>query len=64
MQKVLVAGGAGGIGSRLRKLLDRVYPDIRWSDTSKPADLASHQTFVQADLGDLRSKNFVRKNMP
>jgi len=61
MQKVLVAGGAGGIGSRLRKLLDRVYPDVRC--IRKPADLASHQTFVQADLGDLRSKNFVRKNM-
>src|ERR1700722_4310283 len=53
MQTVLVTGAAGGIGTRLRKLLDGVYPRIVWSDIRKPVDLASHQTFIQADLADL-----------
>ena len=29
MQTVLVTGAAGGIGTRLRKLLDGVYPRIK-----------------------------------
>jgi uronate dehydrogenase len=53
MQTVLVTGAAGGIGTRLRKLLDGVYPRILWSDIRKPADLASHQSFVTADIADL-----------
>jgi len=53
MQTVLVTGAAGGIGTRLRKLLDGVYPNLRWSDIRAPADMARHQTFVQADLADL-----------
>ena len=53
MQTVLVTGAAGGIGTRLRKLLDGVYPHIRWSDIRAPADLASDPSFVQADLADL-----------
>jgi uronate dehydrogenase len=52
MQTVLVTGAAGGIGTRLRKLLDGVYPRIIWSDIRPPSDLASHQTFVQADIAD------------
>ena len=53
MRTVLVTGAAGGIGTRLRKLLDGVYPNIRWSDIRKPAGLTKRQTFVQADLADL-----------
>ena len=53
MQTVLVTGAAGGIGTRLRKLLDGVYPRILWSDIRKPSDLASHQSFVTADIADL-----------
>jgi uronate dehydrogenase len=53
MQTVLVTGAAGGIGTRLRKLLDGVYPHIIWSDIRQPRDPASHQTFVQADIADL-----------
>src|SRR4029079_4278699 len=50
MQKILVTGASGGIGSRLRKLLKGVYPDIRWSDLAPPADRVPEETFVKADV--------------
>jgi uronate dehydrogenase len=50
MQRVLVTGASGGIGSRLRKLLKGVYPDIRWSDLAPPSDLAAGESFIRADL--------------
>jgi uronate dehydrogenase len=53
MQSILVTGAAGGIGTRLRKLLGGVYPRIRWSDVRAPADLANDPSFVPADLADL-----------
>src|SRR3954470_6317678 len=53
MQTVLVTGAAGGIGTRLRKLLAGAYPRMRWSDLRPPADLADHETFMAADLADL-----------
>jgi uronate dehydrogenase len=53
MRSVLVTGASGGIGTRLRTLLEGVYPNIRWSDIRKPSHLASHQSFMQADLADL-----------
>lgn len=53
MKSVLVTGAAGGIGTRLRKLLKGVYPRIRWSDIKKPADLAADEEFVVADISDM-----------
>jgi len=53
MQTVLVTGAAGGIGSRLRKLMKGLYPSIRWSDLRTPPDLASDEAFVNADLAVL-----------
>ena len=53
MKTVLVTGAAGGIGTRLRTLLDGVYPRLRFSDVRAPADLAPHHNFVAADLADL-----------
>ncbi len=53
MEKILVTGAAGGIGTRLRKLLKGVYPSIRWSDIRKPGDLGADESFMAADLGDL-----------
>jgi uronate dehydrogenase len=53
MRTVLVTGAAGGIGTRLRRLLKGVYPDTRWSDVRAPADLASTETFIKADLGNI-----------
>ena len=50
MNRVLVTGAAGGIGSRLRTLLKDIYPDIRWSDLKTPAGLAPDERFIQADL--------------
>ncbi|HTT48969.1 MAG TPA: NAD(P)-dependent oxidoreductase [Pseudolabrys sp.] len=53
MQKILVTGAAGGIGTRLRRLMKGLYPHIRWSDIRKPDDLAADEDFVAADLADL-----------
>jgi uronate dehydrogenase len=52
MKTVLITGAAGDVGSRLRKLLKGVYPQIRASDIRKPADLAADETFIAADLAD------------
>jgi uronate dehydrogenase len=49
MRHILITGAAGGIGSRLRKLLKGVYPTIRWSDLRQPADLAAGESFMAAD---------------
>jgi uronate dehydrogenase len=53
MKKILVTGAAGGIGTRLRKLLKDVYPSIRWSDIRRPDDLAADETFMAADLSQM-----------
>jgi uronate dehydrogenase len=53
MQTVVVTGASGGIGTRLRKLLPGIYPNIRWSDLAPPRDLAARETFVKADLAVL-----------
>ena len=50
MNRVLVTGAAGGIGTRLRTLLKGIYPDIRWSDLNTPAGLKPDERFIQADL--------------
>jgi uronate dehydrogenase len=55
MQSILVTGAAGGIGTRLRKLLKGVYPRIRWSDIKKPDDLAPDEEFVVADVSNMAS---------
>ncbi len=53
MQTVLITGASGGIGTRLRRLLEGVYPRLRLSDVKTPADLAPGEEFVPADLADL-----------
>jgi uronate dehydrogenase len=53
MQTVLITGAAGGVGSRLRRLLKGVYPRIRLSDIRTPKDLAPGEEFVAADLSDM-----------
>lgn len=53
MQKVLVTGAAGDVGTRMRKLLKGVYPSIRWSDKRTPADLRPDEEFIAADLANM-----------
>jgi uronate dehydrogenase len=53
MKNILVTGAAGGIGTRLRKLLKGVYPNILWSDIRRPGDLAADETFMAADLSQM-----------
>lgn len=50
VKRVLMTGAAGGIGTRLRSLLQGVYPELRLSDLRQPPDLAPHERFVAADL--------------
>jgi uronate dehydrogenase len=51
MKRILLTGAAGGIGSRLRRLLPPFY-DLVLTDLNTPADLKESETFVPADLGD------------
>jgi len=53
MKKILVTGAAGDVGTRLRKLLPPIYPNIRWSDIRVPPDLAPDAEFICADLARL-----------
>jgi uronate dehydrogenase len=50
MQRVLITGAAGDVGTRLRWLLKPVYPQLRSSDVKVPSDLAAEETFIPADL--------------
>ena len=50
MNRILVTGAAGGIGTRLRTLLKGIYPDICWSDLNTSAGLKPDERFIQADL--------------
>ncbi len=53
MDKVLITGAAGGIGTRLRTLLRGVYPSLRLSARKTLPDLQPDEEFVAADLADL-----------
>src|ERR1700709_2212662 len=53
MSRILMTGAAGEIGTRLRKLLPPVYPDLVLSDLKTPADLGAQEKFKAADLADL-----------
>jgi uronate dehydrogenase len=53
MQRVLLTGAAGGIGSRLRRMLPALYPSLRLSDLKAPDDLKPGEEFIAADLADL-----------
>lgn len=50
MKRVLITGAAGDIGTRLRRLLKPVYPQLRSSDIKQPAGLAPGDDFMAADL--------------
>ena len=52
MDRVLLTGAAGDIGSRLRVLLKPVYRQLVLSDRVRPADLGEDENFIAADLAD------------
>src|SRR5258708_12913721 len=51
MQKILITGAAGDVGSRLTTLLRDTYR-LRLSDIRTPAGVAADADFVAADLAD------------
>ena len=53
MERVLITGAAGGIGTHLRRLLKPLYPALRLSDLATPNGLREDEEFIQADLTDL-----------
>ncbi len=51
--KLLITGASGGIGTRLRRLLPPLYPDLVLSDIREPEEaLRAGETFIKADLAD------------
>lgn len=50
MQRVLMTGAAGGIGTHMRRLLKPIYPGLVLSDMKRPKNLGADETFVAADL--------------
>ena len=52
MERVLITGAAGDIGSRLRVLLKPVYRELVRRDRVQPAELTADENFTAADLAD------------
>jgi uronate dehydrogenase len=49
--RILLTGAAGGIGTRLRRLLPQYY-DLVLTDREPPSDLSPEEPFIPADLTD------------
>ncbi len=52
MKRVLLTGASGDVGTRLRKLLKPIYPELILSDIKEPANLEPGETFIPAHLAD------------
>jgi len=63
MQRVLMTGAAGGVGTVLRKLLKDVYPDLGLSDVAVPKALGRGEKFVAADLADMAAVERIVKGV-
>lgn len=50
MKRVLLTGAAGGVGTMLRPLLRKIYPELVLSDMRRPDGLGADEPFRQADL--------------
>ena len=55
MQRVLITGAAGSVGTLIRPLLAPIYPNIVSSDVKEPPALQANETFIWADLADMES---------
>ena len=53
MKKVLLTGAAGGVGSMIRPMLRKIYPDLVLSDLREPENLKANEPFRKADLAIL-----------
>ena len=53
MQRVLITGAAGGIGSGLRRTLAGIYPALRLSDIRPIVSTSADEDCITADLSDL-----------
>jgi uronate dehydrogenase len=60
--RILLTGAAGGIGTRLRRLLPHFY-DLVLTDLQPPADLRPDETFIVADLADASSLERAAKGV-
>jgi len=63
MQRVLLTGAAGDVGTRLRKLLKGVYGELRLSDIVEPKPLGKDERFVAADLADMAAVEKIVKGI-
>lgn len=52
MKRVLLTGASGDVGTRLRKLLKPIYPELILSDLKEPANLGADETFIPANLAN------------
>ncbi len=50
MQRVLMTGAAGGIGTHMRRLLKPIYAGLVLSDMKHPENLGADESFIPADL--------------
>ncbi len=55
MKRVLLTGAAGGVGTMIRPLLAKIYPEMVLSDIKEVTDLASNETFIASELSDAAS---------
>jgi uronate dehydrogenase len=53
IRNLLITGGAGNIGRKLRRELGARFARVRILDTTAPAELAANEEAVQADIADL-----------
>jgi len=53
MERILITGAAGGIGSGLRRTLAGVYPHLRLSDLQPMAPAGPGEACIPADIADL-----------
>ncbi|MGX1098802.1 NAD-dependent epimerase/dehydratase family protein [Amorphus sp. MBR-141] len=57
LDKLLLTGAAGGLGTLLRPLLPQIARAVVLSDVAPISDLAAHETFRECDLGDAAAVN-------
>ncbi len=55
LNRLLMTGAAGGVGSKLRPFLPAIARHVVLSDIVEIADLAEHESFVACELGDAQA---------